>query len=79
MATKCAIPSCDNVLSPKARLPECHACRSMFCYWYKKEPAAVIYRQHQLTKWQERMVVLVGYPRGKKHVKAVRKIPVHLR
>lgn len=73
MAKKCIVPSCPNTLSDHARLEECHACRSMFRYWFKKSPAEVVVRQQALTKWQERMVRLTGYPKGKKHGKAVRK------
>jgi hypothetical protein len=69
---KCIIESCDNILSDHARMEECHACRSVFRYWYKKRPDQVIARQHALEKWQERMIRLAGYPQGKKHGKAVK-------
>lgn len=70
---KCAIAHCLNELKPKARLPECQACRNVFRYWYRRPTSAVIARQDSLAKWQERMIQLIQYPRGKKHVNAVRK------
>lgn len=72
MARKCIIPACENTLTENARLDECSACRSMFRYWFRKSPAQVVLRQHSLTKWQERMVRLTSYPKGKKHGKAVK-------
>ena len=70
---KCTIAHCPNELKPKARLPECQACRNVFRYWYRRPTKAILDRQTALAKWQERMIQLTHYPKGKKHVTAIRK------
>jgi hypothetical protein len=53
---RCLIEHCPNerrVLSPL-----CHACAQSFSYWDKRGPAAILHRQNQLEKWQDRMIYL---------------------
>lgn len=57
MSLKCIIFHCDNTISSKARLKTCHQCRRCFHYWEQpgKGVGAVIRRQAQLERWQDRM------------------------
>lgn len=52
----CAIEHC-----PKRRRklsPVCASCASSFRYWMKKDVGAILGRQKQLEKWQDRMQYL---------------------
>lgn len=65
MASKCTIANCGNELSPNARSNTCQACRRVFYYWQRPERGltAILARQHNLLKWQARMVHLGGSKR----------------
>ena len=77
MSLKCAIFHCDNSLSKKARLKTCKQCRRCFHYWEQpgRGVGAVIARQAQLERWQDRMRYLSeGKPRWKRAVAHLPKI-----
>lgn len=52
----CLIEHCPN--PRRKRSPLCRTCAGSFSYWTKKGPAAILSRQTQLEKWQDRMEYL---------------------
>ena len=52
----CLIEHCPNLRRPIS--PLCQACAQSFRYWEKKGPPAILNRQNQLEKWQDRMQYL---------------------
>jgi hypothetical protein len=74
MARPCVIAKCHNLVSDRSRFQECQGCRNVYRYWYAKDTTDLIARQETLEKWQDRMIRLVNYPRGKKHARAIRLI-----
>lgn len=52
----CLIEHCPN--PRRVRSPICSACAQAFRYWDKRGPSAILARQDQLEKWQDRMEYL---------------------
>lgn len=71
---KCVIENCDHMA--RARSPVCYQCAANFRYWQKRPVSAVISRQHQLEKWQDRMQYLGSedrrYSRAKRIIEKAR-------
>jgi hypothetical protein len=62
----CLIEHCPN--ERRLRSPVCAACAQNFRYWDEKGPGAVMNRQSQLEKWQDRMQYLGNEERKFKRV-----------
>ena len=65
----CLIAHCPN--QRRIRSPVCAACSHNFYYWEKKGADAILSRQTQLEKWQDRMQYLGEHYSQKPKVKHV--------
>lgn len=78
ITNKCSIEHCNNLLKPSSRVTTCQACRSSFRYWQAphRGVAAILVRQEQLEKWQDRIEYLgekeKRFARAKRVVSAAR-------
>jgi hypothetical protein len=52
----CLIEHCPN--NRRVRSPVCAACAHNFHYWDARGASAIMHRQQQLEKWQDRMEYL---------------------
>lgn len=62
----CLIEHCPNLR--RKRSPLCRCCAASFNYWGKKGPKAVLDRQNQLEKWQDRIQYMSSEERRFKNV-----------
>lgn len=68
---KCLIENCPN--DARKRSPVCSSCAHCFYYWehHERGVVAIIDRQQQLAKWQDRMVFLGSKTRRFRRAKRV--------
>ncbi len=66
---KCIILKCENQLGPRATEPKpCPTCLANYRYWLNKDdPQAIVRRQDNIEKYQDRMRHLATLPRGKSY------------